>query len=108
MPGSWTKCADEGGTCSFDGRMRVRYGANNTYVYGTFTKSVVCSPAVFGDPLVGTVKACYYQTPPLTPPGPAPDYDKVDDFLNGKRFLLRNEDFAIAFTAGGGNDVRRN
>jgi hypothetical protein len=55
----WTKCADENGTCTFSGTMRVRYGANGTYNYQTATGSISCNNATFGDPLPGVTKACY-------------------------------------------------
>ena len=60
-PTSWTKCADEGGTCSFSGTATVAYGAGNTYVYKTVTSSTACNNSVFGDPTPGIYKACYYQ-----------------------------------------------
>lgn len=97
-PGAWTKCANEGSACTFGGTQRVRYGANSIYNYGIFTGSVQCSNSVFGDPVFGTAKECYYQT--LSPPsGGSPDYTKVDDFLNGQRNLLRDDDFVIGYTA---------
>ena len=58
---SWTKCADEGGTCTFSGTTTVRYGANGQYYIKSATGSIGCNNSVFGDPLVGIVKACYYQ-----------------------------------------------
>ena len=65
---SWTKCADENGTCSFSGTMVVRYGANGQYVYKTVTGSIACTNTAFGsDPIPGTYKACY--TAPVPPPG---------------------------------------
>ncbi len=57
---TWTKCADEGGTCTFSGTHQVRYGANGTYNYQTATNSIGCNNSVFGDPTPGVVKACYY------------------------------------------------
>ncbi len=57
---TWTKCADENGTCTFSGTHQVRYGANGSYNYQTATDSIACNNATFGDPLVGVVKACYY------------------------------------------------
>jgi hypothetical protein len=57
---SWTFCANEGGTCSFTGTKTVRYGANNSWATGTYTSSVGCNNNVFGDPIEGTQKACYY------------------------------------------------
>lgn len=104
--GAWTKCADEGSACSFGGTKRVRYGANDTYNYGIFNNSVQCGNSVFGDPVPGTGKECYYQDPPAPPTPPAlPDYSQVDDVLNGKRNLLRDDDFVIGFTAAGLSEV---
>ncbi|MFH1256740.1 MAG: Ig-like domain-containing protein [Candidatus Diapherotrites archaeon] len=58
----WTFCANEGQTCSFSGTRQVRYGANNTYAYGTYTNSVSCSNSVFGDPIYGATKHCDYNS----------------------------------------------
>jgi Flp pilus assembly pilin Flp len=55
---TWTFCADEHQTCSFSGTAVVRYGANGTWVEGTFTNGVFCDNSIFGDPLVGTFKSC--------------------------------------------------
>jgi hypothetical protein len=60
----WTKCADEGGNCSFNGTMVVRYGANGSYYYQTATNGIGCNNGVFGDPIVGTYKACYTASVP--------------------------------------------
>jgi Ca-dependent carbohydrate-binding module xylan-binding len=53
------KCADEWGTCTFSGTRTVIYGANGIYTSGSFTNSVSCTNGVFGDPIFGTIKACY-------------------------------------------------
>jgi probable HAF family extracellular repeat protein len=58
QPDDWTFCAPEGGLCAFTGTTEVRYGANGTYVYQTFTDGTACNNAVFGDPLYGTRKSC--------------------------------------------------
>ncbi len=58
---TWTRCANEGGTCTFSGTHQVRYGANGQYYYQTATSNIGCTNAVFGDPIAGTFKACYYQ-----------------------------------------------
>lgn len=64
---SWTKCADENGTCSLTGSMVVRYGANGNYVYQTATGSVPCTNTFFGsDPAPYVVKACYATSVPPT------------------------------------------
>jgi parallel beta-helix repeat protein len=55
----WTYCAPEHASCAFTGTQEVRYGANGGYVIKTLTDGTACSNAVFGDPIVGTLKACY-------------------------------------------------
>jgi len=54
-------CANENGQCNFSGTKIVQYGANGSYYYKTLTDGTPCTNAIFGDPLVGTVKKCYYQ-----------------------------------------------
>lgn len=58
---TYTKCADEGGTCTFTGTKGVIYGANNTYAIKTATNSIGCNNTEFGDPLVGVAKACFVE-----------------------------------------------
>jgi len=60
---SWIFCADENGTCTFPGTKTIRYGASGVYVTLVLTNSTPCTNTVFGDPLYGTVKACYYWGP---------------------------------------------
>ena len=55
---SWTTCAVENTVCSFSGPALVRYGANGSWVSGTYTDGVLCANSVFGDPIAGTVKSC--------------------------------------------------
>lgn len=69
---SWTKCATEGGTCSFSGTRQVRYGFNGSYYYRTVTDSVACTNAVFGDPLPGSLKYCDYASTTSSSPPPDP------------------------------------
>ena len=59
----WIFCAPEGGLCAFTGTTEVRYGADGTYVYRTFTDGTACTNAVFGDPLFGTRKSCAIRIP---------------------------------------------
>ncbi|MFL6634831.1 MAG: S8 family serine peptidase, partial [Massilia sp.] len=59
---TWTTCAAENGTCSFSGTRDVRYGSATSFVTKTFTGSVKCSNAVFGDPAHGVVKSCSYSS----------------------------------------------
>jgi hypothetical protein len=64
LPGTWTQCASENGTCAVDGYKTVAFGANGKFTYGTLGNSTACTTGVFGDPAPGTVKACYTETPP--------------------------------------------
>ena len=58
---TWTTCTAENGTCSFSGTQEVAFGANGQYYYSEVTGGTACNDGVFGDPDVGTVKACYIQ-----------------------------------------------
>ena len=60
-PTEWTFCAPEGGECAFTGTREVRYGANGSFVFKTWTDGTACTNEVFGDPIVGTVKQCSIQ-----------------------------------------------
>jgi hypothetical protein len=44
----------------------VIYGANNMYATKTATTSIGCNNTEFGDPAVGTAKACYVETASTT------------------------------------------
>ncbi|MBX3603913.1 MAG: pilus assembly protein PilY [Piscinibacter sp.] len=61
LPGSFssTPCAVENATCAISGTKEVAYGAGNNWKFMTVNADVACSNAVFGDPINGTVKACY-------------------------------------------------
>src|SRR5215467_3043885 len=56
---TWTFCAPENSFCSFSGTMSVAYGANGQFFYQNLTGGTPCNNTVFGDPIPGTVKACY-------------------------------------------------
>ncbi len=58
--GSWIRCAGEGQPCVVPGTASVRYGANDLYVTKSATTSINCDNATFGDPVIGTYKACDY------------------------------------------------
>jgi len=76
---TWVLCANENGTCNFTGTRLVRYGANGSYNYGTFTDSVACTNDVFGDPLYGTAKYCWYEALPAVTLNPSPfDFGGVE------------------------------
>lgn len=57
-PAAWTYCSDEYDFCSFSGTKEVRYGKSGHYNVRTLTNGTPCSNAVFGDPLIGTLKEC--------------------------------------------------
>jgi hypothetical protein len=63
LPAGYTQCAAEGGHCAFTGARLVAYGAGTTegaYKFRVATGGTDCGVAAFdGDPLVGTLKACY-------------------------------------------------
>jgi hypothetical protein len=72
---TWTECAQENGTCSFSGTHKVKYGVDNTTVVATFSNSVPCNNATFGDPAVGQGKTCWVEgstTTAAVTPAPAP------------------------------------
>jgi hypothetical protein len=58
-----THCADQDSTCTIpDGvSATVWFGTQNSWYSQAFvTGGIVCSNSVFGDPIPGTTKACYY------------------------------------------------
>ncbi|WP_258171269.1 fibronectin type III domain-containing protein [Paenibacillus sp. R14(2021)] len=60
---NWVNCAGENNPCNFTGTKQVRYGVPGSYVYGTFTNTVMCSNNGFGtDPAVGQYKTCDVNT----------------------------------------------
>lgn len=61
-PAGFTKCADEGGVCNFSATADVVYGARDSFTAPrSFLNGVDCNNAVFGDPLGGVGKACYFK-----------------------------------------------
>ena len=71
-PISWTRCAVEGGTCSFAGTQQVRYGANGLFAMRTATASIDCTNQLFGDPAPGLNKTCEVSGNVSAPPTPTP------------------------------------
>jgi len=53
----WTKCANEGGTCTASGTHFVRYGYGDKYRYWKQTGSFTCNSSG-GDPAPGFFKVC--------------------------------------------------
>ncbi len=64
LPGTWSQCAAEGGTCAVSGASVVAYGAGGRFNYANASGTTSCSNSVFGDPNSGVVKACYVETAP--------------------------------------------
>jgi hypothetical protein len=64
LPGTWSQCAAEGGSCAVGGASAIAYGAGGRFNYVGASGATSCSNAVFGDPIVGTAKACYAETAP--------------------------------------------
>jgi hypothetical protein len=59
LPGGYTLCAGEGGTCTVNGTAVVAYGAGN-YLFRTVSGTTSCGAAAFGnDPALGVLKSCY-------------------------------------------------
>ena len=56
---TWTKCADERGTCSFSGTRDVRYGSETRNTVKTLSNGTSCDNGVFGDPAPGDLKQCW-------------------------------------------------
>jgi hypothetical protein len=58
---TWTRCADENGTCSVSGGRYVRFGWGSSWKYRPVNGSVACNSSAFGsDPAPGLVKVCEY------------------------------------------------
>ncbi|MBF0343007.1 MAG: hypothetical protein HQL06_02135 [Nitrospirae bacterium] len=57
---SWRYCAGENEFCGFFGSRLVKYGSYYYWHSGTYQNGVLCSNSVFGDPVFGTPKTCYF------------------------------------------------
>ncbi|GEM_PF-5552114 len=70
LPADYVKCADEGGTCAFEGTGNVVFGAGESYKVQTgVAGNIECSTQAFTcDPAHGTPKACYYKVTDALPP----------------------------------------
>ncbi len=69
---TWTKCADEGATCTFTGTRQVRYGITAKFVTKTATGSIGCNNTMFTDPAVGIAKTCAFSSIVTSAPAPTP------------------------------------
>jgi len=76
-PLGYVYCIAEGGRCDFSGVADVAYGASLRYNYQfRVTGGIDCNNTVFGDPIYGTAKACYYKS--LPPPAAPTDLQASD------------------------------
>lgn len=56
---NWVQSAVEGERLNFTGTRLVRFGANGSFSYGTFSGGVDCNTSTFGNPAPGAAKACW-------------------------------------------------
>lgn len=106
-------CAAENGTCSFSGVQEVWYGAGVLWKKAQASNGVSCSNAVFGDPIVGTAKACYVRAPDgsWTPPSTAGGLNSDGFFYSRVQVcnkdsggnLLDNRDYGLCTKYSSGN-----
>lgn len=89
-PAGYTQCASEGERCVFSGTASVVYGANGNYNYLNLTDGTPCTNQVFGDPIEGTAKVCYYKAINTQPSTPDPPFLSVLE----TRPLIRSGDEA--------------
>ena len=68
LPGTWSRCAAENGTCAVTGPSVIAFGAGAHFNYVTTSSSTACDVSVFGDPDSGVAKWCYVQS--TAPPSP--------------------------------------
>jgi hypothetical protein len=63
LPNTWTKCADEYGTCTFSGKRRVVYGVSPTAqnTIRVAENSILCDNTTFTDPAPTFGKSCWYE-----------------------------------------------
>lgn len=107
IPKGWVKCANEGGKCKFKGTRQVRYGAKDSHGKDHFkimTKTAgaagtPCTSVVFGDPIKGTKKTCYYKAGGHTKWACSKEgramkatYDSAMKFWNHKAFEIYGKD----------------
>jgi hypothetical protein len=64
LPGTWSRCAAENGSCAVNGSSVVAYGANGRFNYVTAGGATPCTNTEFGDPVSGVAKWCYEQSAP--------------------------------------------
>ncbi len=103
---SWVYCAEQGDPCNFSGTKQVRYGANNTYNYLTVAGPVMCSDDVFGDPVYGTLKQCFYAETASGPADTTPPTSSVTSPTEGS-IVTRNQRTVITADASDNVGVKK-
>jgi uncharacterized protein (DUF1800 family) len=89
----YTFCANEGQRCTFTGTFDVIYGVNGTFsLKAGLMNGADCTNDIFGDPVVGVAKACFYgpvaTTAPAAAAPPANQKDIDDARLNRVRLAV--------------------
>jgi alpha-L-rhamnosidase len=64
-PAGYTFCSGENGTCAFTGAGKVAYGANGQFAKKDLNDGTACTNAVFGDPVNGVYKSCFWRSADL-------------------------------------------
>lgn len=57
----WTPCAEDGGTCTYQGMRKVRFGAGDAWFHRTANGTIRCDATMFGDPAPSARKTCEYR-----------------------------------------------
>ena len=69
LPGTWSRCAAENGTCDVTGPSVIAFGANGEFKYVSTSSDTACDDAVFTDPDTGVAKWCYVESTAPASPG---------------------------------------
>jgi hypothetical protein len=62
LPGTWSPCAVENGSCAVSGASVLAFGAGGRFNYLSASGATPCDVSAFGDPDNGVAKSCYAQT----------------------------------------------
>jgi endo-1,4-beta-xylanase len=107
----YTYCSSENETCTYSGTVDIAYGADGqfNYLQNQSSGSVSCDNETFGDPVYGTVKACYVKlVSTVTDPDGNADTDTepvdVADNNTGVTSLKSLADFPIGIAVNAGNE----
>lgn len=99
---TWTLCNQywEGGSCTFSGTRRVKFGTETQYTIKTFTGGTACTTSVFGDPAYGQHKKCWVSSIDsgvVTPPSKTRIYTGATFQIPGSFTEGKPADIAIRF-----------